>query len=186
MKYKTGLSIQRPEAIIKLSEQNTARMKGKKMIVYPGTPIMRPNGKMVWAYFATEHAIDITKPYPFKTSSALLEVDTFSEITGDPNDLNTVYQGFKRSDRETAILYRDGRWLASYDCCQQDFAENPLFHISEVSGPESVRKAIGILLQDPNFKRYASTPGFQAEGETIVDTVIKYRDFYNEYDRRNA
>lgn len=141
-----------------------------------GHPIYSPDKVEIWAYW-NKNLQSKSPTFKFQTMSGFLNVPT---IIGNAEFLDVP------SFRNTHLYCQDGTWYAGIHCVQKDFADNPLFVLSPLTGPETVATALKVILNDSGFRLFfgdPDTPMYGGDGSNIYQKLEMFRD-YNESRRR--
>ena len=138
-----------------------------------GQAILSPDKDQIWAYWAQNKNI----PHPqmkFMTTSQLVNTSPFPDEP-DPNPI-----------RDLSVNWDGTVWYAGGQCVQQDFAENKMFLMSAMTGPQTVDNAMDILLNDPEFRRFfekSAPPNYQ---DGMLQRLEQFHSFVKRDYRKNT
>lgn len=149
----------------------------KQFHCFRGQPIFSTDKAEIWAYWK-ENMTFASNMFDFHTMSQLLNVPTFIG--------NAEYVDHT-SHRKCYCYFTQNTWLAGVGTTQKDFGESPHFILSPISGPETVKQAIDVLLDDVGFKQFfgdEEANRFRFDQSSVYEKLRQFASF-NEGRRRN-
>ncbi|MBL1322185.1 MAG: hypothetical protein COA63_014170 [Methylophaga sp.] len=126
-----------------------------------GTPILSPDKKSIWAFWAAARD-DASQRIEFMSVSQLLDAPSHDD-------------GDSRHGIKLYVYYSNDCWIASDNCVQKDFSENNMFIPALLTGIESLDQAIDIIINSPEARSYF-------EGSNLLERLGDLRS----YERNNV